>query len=178
MIHPRKRAASLRGWVSAEGQPGAAGGRRSARKGHQGGIRTIRISIGPPFPCPVSARGAGWGVTKPRAKKQGCSRARAPLCAAVGCAVCPNQRLGRGITAPSCPGILSSNSGEPGVALPVSCRGAALSRHGKKARRLHKLPVLVAARRGAHSVRARRAWQPAHAPGSGRFGPGAASGRH
>jgi len=40
----------------------------------------------------------------------------------------------------------------PGVALPVSCHGAALSRHGKKARRLHKLPVLVAARRGARSV--------------------------
>ena len=176
MVHPRKRAASLRGWVSAEGKPGAAGGRRSAREDHQGGIS--RISIGPPFPCPVGARGAGWGVAKPRAKKQGCSRPRAPLCAAVGCAVCPNQRLGGGITAPSCPGIFSSNSRESGVALPVGCRGAALSRHGKKAHRLHKLPVLVAARRGARSVRARRAWQPAHAPGNGRFGPAATSGRH
>ena len=78
-----------------------------------------------PLPCECARRGLGSnaaarkeaGVLAGASTPMRSSRLRGVPQPAVGA---------RGIAAPSCPGILSSNSGESEVALPVSCRGAAL----------------------------------------------------
>ena len=62
MVHPRKRAASLRGWVSAEGH--------QALRAEGAAPEKVKVVLEspyvPPFPCPVGARGAGWGVEAAR----------------------------------------------------------------------------------------------------------------
>jgi len=89
-----------------------------------------------PLPCECARRGLG---SRSRAQKSRGARGREHPYAQPSAARCaPASGWARGIAAPSCPGILSSNSGESGVALPVSCRGAALSRDGKKMWRPHK----------------------------------------